>query len=115
MVRFWPLLVAAAAGLAVGSLTAGRPDAQSPAAVTIKTFQFAPNPLAVKAGTAVTWTNEDEIRHTVASGSPASRDDRFGAPLPDKGATYRFTFTEPGTYPYFCERHPNMRGEVRVG
>jgi plastocyanin len=115
MIRFWPLVGAAIAGLIAGTLTAGDPEAQgSEAAVAIKTFQFTPSPLAVRAGTTVVWTNQDEIRHTVTSGSPAAGAARFGSALADKGALYRFTFTERGRYPYFCERHPGMRGEVQV-
>jgi len=83
-------------------------------AVTIKTFQFNPGRLEVKTGTKITWTNQDEIVHTVTSGTPETRDGRFGSPLDGKGATTSVTFTEPGTYPYFCERHQSMQGEIRV-
>jgi len=83
-------------------------------AVTIKTFQFNPNRLEVKTGTKITWTNQDEIVHTVTSGTPETRDGRFGSPLDGKGATTSVVFTEPGTYPYFCERHQSMQGEIRV-
>ncbi len=83
-------------------------------AVTIKTFQFQPGRLEVKTGTKISWTNQDEIVHTVTSGTPETRDGRFGSPLEGKGATTSFTFTEPGTYPYFCERHQSMQGEIRV-
>jgi plastocyanin len=115
LMRFWPLIVAAIAGIVFGTLSVGHPQGRSPETpVTIKTFQFTPSGLAVKAGTTVVWTNQDEIRHTVASGAPSSADARFGGPLADKGTLYRFTFTERGRYPYFCERHPNMRGEVVV-
>lgn len=82
--------------------------------VTIKTFQFKPGSLVAKAGTRVTWTNTDEITHTVTSGTPDRLDDQFRSPLAGKGATFSFTFSRPGTYPYFCERHPSMRGEIRV-
>ena len=84
------------------------------AAVAIKTFQFQPGRLEVKTGTKITWTNQDEIVHTVTSGTPETRDGRFGSPLNGKGATTSVTFTEPGTYPYFCERHQSMQGEIRV-
>ncbi|MGH7372230.1 MAG: plastocyanin/azurin family copper-binding protein [Candidatus Methylomirabilales bacterium] len=83
-------------------------------AVTIKTFQFNPGRLEVKTGTKITWTNQDEIVHTVTSGTPETRDGRFRSPLDGKGATTSVTFTEPGTYPYFCERHQSMQGEIRV-
>ena len=33
----------------------------------------------------------------------------------DQGDRYSQTFDEPGTYEYFCEFHPNMKGTVVVG
>jgi plastocyanin len=83
-------------------------------AVTIQTFQFRPTPVEVRTGTPVTWTNQDDILHTVTSGTPESRDHRFEAPLDGKGASSTMTFTEAGIYPYFCDRHQSMRGEIRV-
>jgi plastocyanin len=83
-------------------------------AVTIQTFQFRPTPVEVRTGTPVTWTNQDDILHTVTSGTPESRDHRFEAPLDGKGASSTMTFTQAGIYPYFCDRHQSMRGEIRV-
>jgi plastocyanin len=111
MLRFWPLLLAVAAGLLVGSWSVAQPKAAS---VNIRTFQFQPTPLVVKPGTRIVWTNQDEIRHTVASGTAGARDGRFGGALADRGATYDVALGTPGSYPYFCERHPSMRGEIRV-
>lgn len=82
--------------------------------VTIQTFQFRPNPIEVQAGTQITWINQDDIRHTITSGTPENRDGRFDAPLAGKGTKFTFTFTQPGSYSYFCDRHQHMRGEIRV-
>src|SRR6058998_2180953 len=82
--------------------------------VAIKTFQFKPTPIEVKAGTRVTWANADDITHTVTSGTPENRDGQFNTPLPGKGTTFSFTFSRAGTYTYFCDRHQSMRGEIRV-
>jgi plastocyanin len=82
--------------------------------VTIQTFQFRPSPIEVRAGTRVTWINQDDILHTVTSGTPEGRDHRFEAPLDGKGASSTVTFTQAGSYPYFCDRHQSMRGEIRV-
>ena len=84
------------------------------APVAIQLFQFTPSPVAVEAGTRVTWTNQDDINHTVTSGTPENRDGRFDGKLSGKGTTFTFDFTQPGTYPYFCARHQSMRGEIRV-
>jgi len=62
----------------------------------------------------VTWTNQDDIRHTVTSGAPDQRGTTFNAELSGKGASARVTFAEAGVYPYFCDRHQSMRGEIHV-
>jgi plastocyanin len=84
------------------------------AAVTIKTFMFNPSSLPVQAGTTVTWTNEDQILHTATSGTPEKADGTFAGPMDGAGTTFVFTFDNPGTFKYFCERHNTMTGEVIV-
>ena len=81
---------------------------------TIRVFQFQPGALEVHPGTRVTWTNQDDITHTVTSGQPGSADGRFDVRLDGRGTTGGAIFAEPGVYPYFCARHPSMRGEVVV-
>lgn len=85
---------------------------QSP--VDIRVFRFAPSQLEVNAGATVTWTNHDDITHTVTSGAPDTRDGYFRQRLEGKGSVMTVAFKERGVYPYFCERHPSMRGEIRV-
>jgi plastocyanin len=103
--------IAAAAALGLAGL--GGAAAPAPA-VSVRLFRFGPGQLAITAGTPVTWTNQDDITHTVTSGTPGDPDGRFRRPLGGKGATTTLEFTDPGVYPYFCERHPSMRGEIRV-
>jgi plastocyanin len=117
LLRLAGILVVIAASCAgySASLQAGiRESSDRNVAVTIQTFQFRPTPVEVRAGTPVTWTNQDDILHTVTSGTPESRDRRFEAPLDGKGASSTMTFTQAGIYPYFCDRHQSMRGEIRV-
>ena len=104
-----------ALGLMAGALMlgAGGP-AGSDSGVTVQLFQFKPGRIEVKAGTRVAWTNQDDITHTVTSGTPEQRDGRFEVPLDGRGATGAVTLDAPGTYPYFCSRHHSMRGEIRV-
>jgi plastocyanin len=82
--------------------------------VTIQTFGFRPKTLEVRAGRRVTWVNQDDIEHTVTSGSLEGRDGQFSSVLTAKGATYGVSFTKAGIFTYFCDRHPFMRGEVHV-
>ena len=102
-----------AAVLALGLVALATP-AGSEQGVTIQTFQFKPTPLEVPAGAKVSFTNQDDITHTVTSGTPEQRDGRFELPLDGRGATGVVRLETPGTYPYFCSRHQSMRGEIRV-
>ncbi len=104
-------VVLTALGLFALTAVAG---AQSEPRVTVRLFQFSPGRLDVNAGTRVVWSNEDQIRHTVTSGTPESPDGRFDLTLADKGASGAVALAQPGLYPYFCARHPHMRGEIRV-
>jgi len=104
--------VVAVAGVA---LRGGPPtDPPGAEAVAIQTFQFRPKVLEIKPGTQVTWTNGDDIEHTVTAGAPDTAQQTFDHSLGAQGSTFRFTFERPGRYPYFCSRHQFMRGEVRV-
>jgi plastocyanin len=77
--------------------------------VKIDNFAFAPQHLTVKAGTTVTWTNEDDIPHTVTSSNKAFRSKAL-----DTNDKFSFTFTTPGEYEYFCSLHPHMTGAIVV-
>lgn len=84
------------------------------AAVTIKLFQFSPTPLQIKAGDQVTWTNTDDIAHTVTSGVPGTQSGVFDSGNFAKNLTFSFTLDKPGTYSYFCRNHNSMRGQIQV-
>jgi len=77
--------------------------------VKIDNFSFSPAALQIKTGTKVTWTNADDIPHTVVS------DDKiFKSKALDTDEKFSFTFDKPGTYPYFCSLHPKMTAKVVV-
>ena len=84
------------------------------AAVAIRVFQFQPQSIEIQAGTTVTWTNADQIEHTVTSGADTTADGGFGGMLAGQGTTFTHAFPQPGVYSYFCDRHHSMRGEIRV-
>ncbi|HZE36311.1 MAG TPA: plastocyanin/azurin family copper-binding protein [Candidatus Eisenbacteria bacterium] len=100
--------------LALGVVVMLDAPAGSEQGVTIQTFQFKPTPIEVPAGAKVSFTNQDDITHTVTSGTPDSPDVKFRHRLEGKGATATVELGKPGVYPYFCERHRSMRGEIRV-
>jgi plastocyanin len=90
-----------------------RANAQQPssanAEVKIDHFSFGPGTLTVAVGTTVTWTNRDDIPHTVVSS-----DGVFKSKVLDTGEKFSYTFAQAGTFPYFCSIHPTMTGKVIV-
>ena len=94
-----------AAAFAFPAASAQAADTQ----VKIDNFTFAPQRITVKAGTTVTWINDDDIPHTVASSSKL-----FKSKTLDTEDKFSFTFTTPGSYEYFCSLHPHMTGAIVV-
>ena len=79
--------------------------------VKIDNFSFGPVTLTVPVGTTVTWTNRDDIPHTVVSTDDPKT---FKSKVLDTDEKFSFTFSKAGTYPYFCSIHPKMTGKVIV-
>jgi amicyanin len=79
--------------------------------VDIAKMAYSPGDLTVKPGTKVTWTNRDQIPHTVTSKDKGGVLSSQGL---DTGESYSYTFTHPGDYAYFCAVHPFMLGMVHV-
>ena len=79
------------------------------ASVQIANFTFKSQVLTVKPGTTVTWTNADDIPHTVVS-----KDGLFKSKVLDSGDRFSFTFAKPGQFGYFCSLHPHMTGTIIV-
>src|ERR1700719_2335103 len=77
--------------------------------VKIDNFSFGPGTVTVPVGTTVTWTNRDDIPHTVVS-----TDGAFKSKVLDTDEKFSFTFSKAGTFPYFCSIHPKMTGKVIV-
>jgi amicyanin len=100
---FGVVLLVAAATFAARSAPA------TDAEVDIDQFTFLPQRITVKAGTTVTWINEDDVPHTIVSSSKV-----FKSKALDTADKFSFTFTTPGTYDYFCSVHPHMTGAVVV-
>jgi plastocyanin len=127
---------AAAAVLLAACATSSAPEGPAPAvatappdsvAVAVENIAFKPAEIRVLRTTEVTWTNRDAgVRHTVTSGTggtngvPGVTDGEpneptgvFDGALPEDG-TFSHTFNDTGTFAYFCEVHPSMRGTVIV-
>lgn len=101
-----------AAGVLMMSVVADMARAAPAPAVTavqIGNFTFKAPVVTVKPGTTVTWTNGDDIPHTVVS-----KDGVFKSKVLDTGDRFSFTFAKPGQFGYFCSLHPHMTGTIIV-
>ena len=87
-------------------------------------FTFMPDTINIGVGDTVRWTWATDF-HSVTSGTKCIADGQFCSPdnsdceagtLNDTGFVYEFTFTQPGTYHYFCALHcfAGMTGVVNV-
>jgi plastocyanin len=105
------ILIAIPAGLVTGALVAPQVRAaQHPGAtITIDNFTFTPGELTVPVGTVVTWTDHDDIPHSIVA-----KDKTFRSTALDTDQSYAFAFTTAGTFEYFCGLHPHMTGKVIV-
>jgi len=106
-------LAAFGLGIAVlggaGNVKASAQPKPGPMEVKIDNFTFGPAELTVRAGTTITWTNRDDIPHTVVS-----TDKVFKSKVLDTDEQFSSTFSTPGTFTYFCSIHPKMTGKVVV-
>ena len=103
------LLVMQFAGHAQSAPAAGQDSKGQTVDVRIDNFSFSPGTITIPAGTTVKWTNRDDIPHTVVNDYQ-----KFQSKALDTDESYSYTFTKPGTYPYFCSIHPKMTGKVVV-
>jgi plastocyanin len=85
-------------------------------AATMGDKAYSPNPIDVKVGEGVTWTNDDSQIHTATSGAAGSADagSVFDSGIMSPDATFDFVFDTAGTYDYHCTMHPQMVGTVNV-
>ncbi|MGY6217520.1 cupredoxin domain-containing protein [Methylolobus aquaticus] len=72
---------------------------------------FSPEHVEINVGDTVKWELVSSL-HTSTSGTDCRRDGKWDS----SGTTFSRTFTEPGTYPYFCFIHcfSGMTGTVTV-
>ena len=102
------LALGAMAALLAGAIVVA-PVYAADTEVKIDNFTYNPQQITVKAGTTVTWINHDDIPHTVVSKTLI-----FKSKALDTDDKFSFTFTTPGTFPYFCSLHPHMTGSIVV-
>ena len=104
-----PVIIAMLLLAGAPSVTANDQPAAANAEVKIDNFSFGPQTVTVPVGATVTWTNHDDIPHTVVS-----TDGVFKSKVRDTDEKFSYTFAKAGTYPYYCTIHPKMTGKVVV-
>ena len=77
--------------------------------LTMQNSAYQPANIQVRVGTTVTWTNQDNVPHSIT----------FKNGMKDSGLLYHgqsfsYTFNTPGTYQYYCSVHPYMLATVTV-
>jgi plastocyanin len=81
--------------------------------VDIPSISFEPASLTIKAGTTVTWTNSDDLPHTVTKTDGPGPEFDSGNLDPGSGQ-FEQTFEAKGKIDYVCTIHPGQAGSVTV-
>ncbi len=92
-----------------GNAPAPSGDAVRAEKVEIVEFTYDPDPVTIEEGGKVIWINRDAAPHTATAD-----DGSFDTGTLEMGKLKSESFKEAGSYPYFCEIHPDMRGTVEV-
>lgn len=90
----------------------GSAGGSSPGGPTVNMLdnEFSPKQIHINPGDTVTWTNNGQVAHTVTAD-----DHKFDSGDIAAGKTYSYTFTEPGTYAYYCALHGGAGGLGMAG
>ncbi len=96
-------------GVETGSEPAPSGEAAKSEKVDIVEFTYQPDPVVVQVDGKVIWQNQDAAPHTATAD-----DGSFDTGTIEKGKLGSETFKEAGTFTYFCEIHPTMKGTVEV-
>jgi plastocyanin len=79
------------------------------AQLSVENFKFGPDKLTVAKGTEVTWTNQDDIPHSIVLSALGVH-----SKVLDTDKTFTYRFDKAGTFSYICGLHPFMHGQVVV-
>jgi len=78
--------------------------------VTITDGGFTPATVEVEVGDTITWVNDGQMPHQVASHALGFET----SPMIQPGEAFFQTMVDPGTFDYLCPPHPGMIGEIVV-
>jgi plastocyanin len=92
------LIASTALVVLTGASSVSAADTQS---VTIDNFAFSPAEATVSVGSTLTWTNQQNARHTTTADDGA-----WDSGILTSGTSFDFTFAAPGDFAYHCDIHP---------
>jgi len=95
--------------LALAALLGATPAPKAGAVVHIRDDAFVPATITVRAGTAVTFVNDDDDAHTATAD-----DGSWDSEGLNQGQKWTHTFAKSGKIAYHCTVHPMMHGTVAV-
>lgn len=97
-----------------GATNAGTNTNDAPTEVIVRIFDFGfdKSDMTVPVGTTIMWVNTGAVQHTTVALVDGER--YWDSGIMEPGATFSFTFDEPGTWEYVCGLHPDMNGTVTV-
>ena len=77
--------------------------------MNMQDFAYQMANIQLRAGTTVTWTNQDNVPHSITF-----KNGMKDSGLLYQGQSFSYTFNTPGTYQYYCTVHPYMVATVIV-
>ena len=88
------------------------PDSLAPdgAVIELVDVTLKPRVVEITEGGSVVWVNRDRTAHQLVSLAP----NVFETPRLNEGESHVQSFTKPGTYPYYCTIHTEMKGTIVV-
>jgi amicyanin len=111
MTRLLRVLLAGLFLWALTSVAFVSPVSAATSQVAMQNYAFSPASLTVHVGDTVTWTQHDTAPHNVVTTSAPVA---ISGPQLSQGQTWSYTFSQAGTYSYYCTVHPDMRAQVVV-
>jgi plastocyanin/uncharacterized protein YegJ (DUF2314 family) len=77
--------------------------------ISIEDFKYTPGTLTIPVGSTITFTNNDDVEHTVTA-----KDGSFDSGLFGKGEIKKITFSKAGEYTIYCKPHTFMTAKIIV-
>jgi plastocyanin len=85
-------------------------DAPGTVSAGMANVAFDPSSITAKVGDVISWTNKDTVQHTAT----VKGNETCTTPNLATEASGGITFSQAGSYDFFCKIHPQMTGTIEV-